>query len=413
MDAIRICFASAITLALAAAAHAEPRSIKVRTDGLAVEIDPRTNRVKELPSSDGSGNGNADAAIAQKAGDKIPDSYICVFDATVAPGSVAAAANRAVQANGGQIKHVYTKALRGFAVNASAQGVANMRSKNPAIRYCEQDQVVTAIQVSSSKKPGSSTGTQPVQETPWGIARVRGGAAGNFATAWIIDSGIELNHPDLSVDTQRSRSFISDSSPNDTNGHGTHVAGTVAAIDNTIGVVGVAPGAPLVAVRVLDRRGSGTISGVIAGVDYVALNGQAGDVANMSLGGGASTTLDTAVVNAAGTGIRFTIAAGNNSDNAGKYSPARANGPNVFTVSSFANGDNWSSFSNFGNPPIDYAEPGSSIKSTWIGGGYNTISGTSMAAPHLAGILLQGAVNNGGIVNFDPDGNPDIIGTVK
>lgn len=351
-------------------------------------------------------------ASAQKAGDKIPDAYICVFDATVTAARVPAAANSAAQAATGQLKHVYTKALRGFAIRASAQGIANMRRNNAAIRYCEQDQVVTASLLQGKKPGGGGTSTQPPQEVPWGIARVRGGASGTFATAWIIDSGIELTHPDLRVDTQRSRSFVNDTSPNDTNGHGTHVAGTVAALNNTIGVVGVAPGALLVAVRVLDRRGSGSTSGVIAGVDYVAQTGRAGDVANMSLGGGASTALDTAVVNAAATGIRFTIAAGNSSANANNYSPARANGPNVFTVSSFANGDSWSSFSNFGNPPIDFAEPGSSIKSTWLSGGYNTISGTSMAAPHLAGILLRGSVGNGGIVNFDPDGNPDTIGVV-
>lgn len=348
-------------------------------------------------------------AAAQKAGDKIPDAYICVFDNTITADRLPAAASSAAQAATGQVARVYSKALRGFAIRASAQGIAAMRKKNPAIRYCEQDQIVTIIQ---GKKPGGGT-TQPAQTVPWGITRVRGGGAnGTFATAWVIDSGIELNHPDLNVDTARSRSFISDASPNDTNGHGTHVAGTIAAINNTIGVVGVAPNARVVSVRVLDRRGSGSNSGVIAGVEYVAQNGRAGDVANMSLGGGVSAALDSAVQNAAATGVRFVIAAGNSAANAANFSPARVNGANIYTVSSFANGDSWSSFSNFGNPPVDFAEPGSSIRSTWIGGSYNTISGTSMAAPHLAGILLRGAVGNGGIVNFDPDGNPDTIGVV-
>lgn len=348
-------------------------------------------------------------ASAQRAGDKIAGSYICVFDASVTASRVPEVANAAAKAATGQVARVYTKALRGFNVHASAQGIAAMRAKNPAIRYCEQDQVVTLIQ---SKKPGGGT-AQPAQETPWGITRVRGGAAGTFATAWVIDSGIQLDHPDLRVDTARSRSFITDTSPNDANGHGTHVAGTIAAINNTIGVIGVAPNAPVVSVRVLDRRGSGSNSGVIAGVDYVAANGRAGDVANMSLGGGVSAALDTAVLNAAATGVRFTLAAGNSATSATTSSPARVNGPNIYTVSSFAQGDNWSSFSNYGNPPVDFAEPGSAIKSTWIGSTYNTISGTSMAAPHLAGILLQGAVGNGGIVNFDPDGKPDIIGIVN
>ncbi len=194
------------------------------------------------------------------------------------------------------------------------------------------------------------------------------------------------------LDAGRSRSFLGGTTtPQDQNGHGTHVAGTIAAYDNAFGVIGVAPGARVVAVRVLDRRGSGSNSGVIAGVDYVAANGRPGDVANMSLGGGISQALDTAVVNAAAGGVKFAVAAGNDGANANNYSPARANGVNLFTVSAFSNGDAWASFSNFGNPPVDYAEPGVSIKSTWLSGGYNTISGTSMATPHLAGILLARA----------------------
>ncbi|QDP20571.1 S8 family serine peptidase [Sphingomonas xanthus] len=348
-------------------------------------------------------------AQAQKAGDKIPGSYICVFNKNVSRGSAEAEARRSVQAEQAQLKHVYSVALRGFAVHASEQGIANMKAKNANIAYCEQDQVVTAGQMKGMGKPGG--GAQPAQETPWGIARVGGGAGGNFATAWVIDSGIDLDHPDLNVDVARSRSFLGGSTnPDDQNGHGTHVAGTIAARDNTIGVIGVAPGAPVVAVRVLDRRGSGSTSGVIAGVDYVAQYGRPGDVANMSLGGGVSTALDNAVVSAAAGGVRFALAAGNESDNANNHSPGRANGPNVYTVSAFSNGDNWASFSNYGNPPVDYAEPGVSIKSTWTGGGYNTISGTSMATPHLAGLLLQGSIRNGGAVKGDPDGNPDVIG---
>jgi subtilisin family serine protease len=349
---------------------------------------------------------------AQAAGDKIAGSYICVFKkGSVSRGNAQAEANRAAQAGGAQVKHVYSVAIQGFAANMPDHAVERVKAANPNIEYCEQDQVFTAGPIRVEARPGGGGGVQPAQETPWGIARVGGGAAGTFATAWVIDSGIDLTHPDLRVDTARSRSFLSnDTSPNDLNGHGTHVAGTIAALDNTIGVIGVAPGAPVVAVRVLDRRGSGTTSGVIAGVDYVAQYGRAGDVANMSLGGGVSTSLDTAVVNAAAGGVRFALAAGNESDHANNHSPARANGTNVFTVSAFAIGDKWASYSNFGNPPIEYAEPGSSIKSTWLSGGYNTISGTSMATPHLAGLLLAGAVRNGGPVIGDPDGNPDPIG---
>lgn len=352
-------------------------------------------------------------AQAQVAGEKIANSYICVFKKNaVSRGQVEAEAHRSVNAQGGQVKHTYRVALQGFNAHMPAQAIERMQAANPNIAYCEQDQVMAAPPIRIDAKPGGG-GTQPPQETPWGIARVNGGAAGTFGTAWVIDTGIDFTHPDLNVDTARSRSFLGGTTtPADQNGHGTHVAGTIAAYDNGIGVIGVSPGARVVAVRVLDRRGSGSNSGVIAGVEYVAANGQPGDVANMSLGGGVSQALDDAVVNAAAGGVKFALAAGNETDNANNHSPARANGPNVYTVSAFANGNTWASFSNYGNPPIDYAEPGVAIKSTWLNGGYNTISGTSMATPHLAGILLARSVPaNGGVVSGDPAAPADTIGT--
>ena len=353
----------------------------------------------------------ASQAQAQAAGDKIANSYICVFKKNaVSRGQVEAEAHRSVKAQGGNVGHVYRVALQGFSANMAPQAMERMKANNPNIAYCEQDQIMAIPQFRIEAKPGGG-GTQPPQETPWGIARVKGGAAGTFGTAWVIDTGIDYTHPDLNVDTARSRSFLGGTTtPVDQNGHGTHVAGTIAALDNGIGVIGVSPGARVVAVRVLDRRGSGSNSGVIAGVEYVAANGQPGDVANMSLGGGVSQALDDAVVTAASGGVKFALAAGNETDNANNHSPARANGPNVYTVSAFANGNTWASFSNYGNPPIDYAEPGVSIKSTWLNGGYNTISGTSMATPHLAGLLLLGAPRPGGNVAGDPDGNADVIG---
>jgi subtilisin family serine protease len=213
----------------------------------------------------------------------------------------------------------------------------------------------------------------------------------------------------LTVDVARSKTFLGGTStPDDQNGHGTHVAGTIAAKNNSIGVVGVAAGATVVSVRVLDRRGSGSTSGVIAGVDYVAAVASSGDVANMSLGGGVSLALDAAVSVASGS-CKFSLAAGNETDNANNHSPARVNGANIFTISAMGIGDKWASYSNYGNPPVDYCAPGSSIYSTYKDGGYATLSGTSMAAPHVAGVLLLGAIRNGGSVSGDPDGNADVI----
>lgn len=168
------------------------------------------------------------------------------------------------------------------------------------------------------------------------------------------------------------------------------------------------PGATVVPVKVLNSHGSGSYSGVIAGVDHVAANGKPGDVANMSLGGPPSDAVDKAVENAAGKGIKFTLAAGNEGDDASNSSPARAKGDNIYTISAMDSNDNFASWSNYGSP-VDYCAPGVAIRSTWKDGGYNTISGTSMAAPHAAGVLLLGEPNASGYVKNDKDGNRDPI----
>lgn len=305
----------------------------------------------------------------------------------------------------GEIEEVYQTVLQGFAVKM-APGQAKKLGDDVDVKYVEADQIIVLSPINATGKPAP----QPVaQSIPWGITRVNGGISGIGKTAWIIDSGIDLDHPDLTVDVARSRTFLGGTStPDDQNGHGTHVAGTIAAKNNSIGVVGVAAGATVVSVRVLDRRGSGSTSGVIAGVDYVASVASLADVANMSLGGGVSATLDNAVLNASAK-VKFALAAGNESDNANNHSPARVNGANIYTISAMGTGDKWASYSNYGNPPVDYCAPGSSIYSTYKGGGYATLSGTSMATPHVAGLLLLGAIRNGGTVSGDPDGNADVI----
>ena len=315
-----------------------------------------------------------------------------------------------VQLSKENIVQTYGYALNGFTVKLN-DNQFEMLKKDNRVKNIEQDQMITLAKPSWAGGGGSgSTG----QEKPWGIDKVNGGISyvGN-GVAWVIDTGIDLTHPDLNVDVSRSMSFLGGrdaDNPDDGNGHGTHVAGTIAAIDNSEGVIGVAAGATVIAVRVLDRRGSGSYSGVIAGVDYVGANGSAGDVANMSLGGGASQAMDDAVIKASNdSGVIFCLAAGNDSGDANNHSPARANGPNIVTVSASDVNDNFASFSNYGNPPIDWCAPGVAIKSSWIDGGYNTISGTSMATPHVAGVLLLGAGKKLKNVNGDPDGNPDSI----
>ena len=308
-----------------------------------------------------------------------------------------------------RIEHRYSHAILGFAGELTDQELTALRN-DPRVKYIEQDKVITLGPTINVGPPGS--GSNP-EQVPWGITRVGGPIDGTGKTAWIIDTGVDLDHPDLNVDVSRSVTFVTRGqdakSADDLNGHGTHVAGTIAAIDNDIDVVGVAAGATVVAVKVLDRRGSGSYSAVINGVDYVAANAAPGDAANMSLGGPPSTALDDAVRNAASKGIYFAIAAGNDGDDANNYSPARVNGTTIFTVSAIDDADTFASFSNWGNPPVDYAAPGVSILSLWKDGGTNTISGTSMATPHVCGLLLLGSIQADGYAIGDPDGNPDPI----
>ena len=306
------------------------------------------------------------------------------------------------------IEDVYESALHGFTIRLTPNQLKKM-GEDSGVKYIEPDQIIALSPIEANVKISASA-TQPAQTIPWGITRVGGGITYTGTnTAWIIDTGVDLTHPDLNVDKVRGKSFVSRvTSPNDDNGHGSHVAGIIAAKNNTIGVVGVAPGALVVPVKVLNSKGSGTTSGVISGINYVLANGKAGDVANMSLGGGVSTALDDAVLKASAV-VKFALAAGNETDNANNHSPARVNGPNIYTVSAMGTGDLWAYFSNFGNPPVDYCAPGLSILSTYKSGGYATLSGTSMATPHVAGLLLLGnIVTNGNVLN-DPDGVPDRI----
>lgn len=303
------------------------------------------------------------------------------------------------------IERSFVKAISGISLELTTEEVEQIRTDD-RVAYIEQDQIITVSMGGPPGGGGGGGGSNP-QVTPYGIARVNGGVSGAGKVAYIIDSGIDASHPDLNVDVASGFNAFTNGPDADLtydgSGHGTHVAGTVAAIDNEIGVIGVAAGATVVPVKVLNRRGSGSTSGVIAGVDYVA--GQSDcDAANMSLGGGVSTALDNAVV-AASSNCPFALAAGNSSAPANNSSPARAQGNNIYTVASMTSSDTWSSFSNYGvnDDPVDYIAPGSSVLSTYKGDGYATLSGTSMASPHVCGLLLLGNITSGGTV-AGPDG---------
>jgi subtilisin len=340
---------------------------------------PPTNSDLNLPS----------AEIMRGHGDAIPNQYIVVLknNFPIIPSEAASEAKN----SGAAVLNVYDRVLKGFSIKVPNERVLEAIQRNPNVAYIEQDMRVQAF----------------AQLLPRGVNRVdgdlsstvSGNGAGSVNTdIAIIDTGIQLSHPDLNV--YRQITFVSGtSSANDDNGHGTHVAGIAAAKDNSIGVAGVAPGAKLWAVKVLDSSGSGSISNIIKGIEYVTRNYLYIDIVNMSLGCECtSSSLNTAITNSVKAGITYVVAAGNNGKNAASFSPA--NHPSVIAVSAIADSDGkcggkgiptsygaddrFASFSNYGSV-VDMAAPGVSIYSTYKGGTYATLSGTSMAAPHVAG----------------------------
>lgn len=245
----------------------------------------------------------------------------------------------------------------------------------------------------------------------WNVEKV-GYGDGRGRTAWVLDSGVDLDHPDLDVDKDKSRSFHPDfDTAEDGQGHGTHTAGIIGALNNGIGTLGVASGAKIIALKVLDDDGNGTVSYILNALEYIRNTGKAGDVVNLSLSVDAdiSSILDEEIQDLAGRGFYITIAAGNESMKASDLSPARANGKNIYTVSAVDSLDRFASWSNFGNDAVDYAAPGVRVLSSYMQGKYAIISGTSQAAPHVAGILLinDGKVNSSGSALNDPDGVAD------
>jgi subtilisin len=290
----------------------------------------------------------------------------------------------------------------GFVAELS-RSEAEILKNDPSVKNIEPDRIIALSTCFQIAEPKTMT---------WNIEKV-GYGDGRGKTAWVIDSGIDFEHPDLTVDVNRSRSFVSGSTTaDDENGHGTHVAGIIGAKNNSFGVVGVASGANLVALKVLDKDGKGSLSSVIQALTYINQNAKAGDVVNISLGDDKlSDILDQQVKYTASLGIYVSIAAGNDSKPASQFSPARVNAPNVYTVSAVDSLNNFASFSNYGNDAVDFAAPGIRILSTYTDGRYAKLSGTSMAAPHLSGLLLlKGSkISYSGLALNDPDGEGDKI----
>ena len=307
--------------------------------------------------------------------------YIVVLNEGANPRSVAAIAGVTPQ-------YVYTTAVNGFAATLNA-GQLNALRHNPAVSYVEADGVVQA----SVTQLGATWGLDRIDQRDRPLSTTFSYVAtGLGVNAYIVDTGIRLTHTDIAGRATSGFDAVDGGSADDCNGHGTHVAGTVGGT-----VYGVAKAANLIAVRVLNCQGSGTNAGVIAGVDWVANNAVKPAVANLSLGGGANTTLDNAVKAAVAKGITFVVAAGNGNifgiaQNACNVSPARV--PEAITVGATTNTDAKASYSNYGTC-LDIFAPGSSVTSSWYTSdtATNTISGTSMASPHVAGVAalyLQG-----------------------
>lgn len=297
-----------------------------------------------------------------------------------------------------KVKEVYSDVLNGFSCYSDQANVEKFEKQNCAkLVGCDKDSVArTNVQTvgnfiprlgvqNSSRRAGTGSPSFPLPANIYAI---------------VVDTGILASHPDLKskISTTYSRNFTTSNRArwNDDNGHGTHCAGIIGAQDNTIGIVGTAPNVNLIAIKVLDRTGSGSISNIISSLNYIAqwktANPTFKGVVNMSLGGGISQPLDTSIRNIINNyGITVVVAAGNERQNAANTSPART--PEAITVGAYDDRNNiLASFSNFGTL-VDLQAPGVNIRSCWLNNGYRVLSGTSMAAPMVAGAVVDMIAN--------------------
>ena len=341
--------------------------------------------------------------------DRIPGQYIVVLKDNIS--DVDEVVSDLVTKHHAVNLNSYHSVIKGFAGNISASEVEKIKN-DPRVAFVSDDHTVSTL--GSSLKSGATVQSQTI---PTGISRINATTSVNKGAGVVIaviDTGIYAAHPDLSgVILNSGTSCIKRTSSNDDNGHGTHVAGTIVARDNTLGVVGVAPQAKLIPVKVLDKNGSGSWSTVICGIDWVTSHAAQYNikVVNMSLGGTGSSdkncgntnndALHKAICRSRDAGVTYVVAAGNSGTGSGSTVPASYNDA-VITVSALADSDGlpgglgvatsygpddtFATFSNFGGV-VDIGAPGVNIYSTWKGGGYATLSGTSMATPHVSGAV--------------------------
>ncbi|WP_085208483.1 S8 family peptidase [Streptomyces sp. Amel2xC10] len=352
------------------------RSTRIRTAAVTtVAAAALVGGLTALPAQAAPAEGRVLAANSPTA---VQDSYIVTLKSQAGFKASSATGKDLIKEYGGTVKKTFGAALNGYTATLSATEARRLAA-DPAVAAVEQNQTVRVTDTTQSNAPW---GLDRIDQTslPLSGTYTYPDSAGSGVTAYVIDTGVRITHSQISGRASYGYDAVDgDNVASDGNGHGTHVATTIAG-----STYGVAKKAKIVAVRVLDNNGSGTTAGVIAGIDWVTRNHSGPSVANLSLGGGASSTLDTAVRNSIASGVTYAVAAGNSSANASSYSPARVT--EAITVGATTSTDARASYSNYGSV-LDIFAPGSSITAGWHTSdtATNTISGTSMATPHVAG----------------------------